>query len=105
MDTNLKQCGNFGKSHFPKLPQIRKVTPLMDNDISDPDSPAKDVSDEAGSHVPAINDCGNRDGAIFGGVLLHAWRELKRVNTSIEDIGKTLAKISVIYSDDETLSD
>ena len=27
MDTNLKQCGNFGKSHFPKMLQIGKVTP------------------------------------------------------------------------------
>ena len=29
MDTNLKQCGNFGKSHFPKMPQIGKVTPAI----------------------------------------------------------------------------
>ena len=78
---------------------------MKDNDISDSDSPAKDASDETSSHVPAIDDCGNRDGAILDGVLLHAWRELKRVNASISDIDKTLAKISVIYSDDDTLSD
>ena len=29
MDTNLKHCGNNGKSHFPLLPQIEKVTPAI----------------------------------------------------------------------------
>ena len=30
------------------------VEGMMDNDISDPDSPATDVSDETSYHVPAI---------------------------------------------------
>ena len=29
MDTNLKHCGNNGKSHFPLLPQNEKVTPAI----------------------------------------------------------------------------
>ena len=29
MDTNLKHCGNIGESHFPKMPQIGKVTPAI----------------------------------------------------------------------------
>ena len=77
----------------------------MDNDISEPDSTAADVSDGTSYHVPVARDRGNRNDAILDSVLLHAWRELQRNDASISDIGKTLAKISVIYLDNDTLSD
>ena len=68
------------------------VEGMKDNDISDPN---KD----------AIDGSGSRDGAILDGVLHHAWRELRRVNTSVADIGKILAKIAVTYLDKDNFSD